>query len=82
MFLFPILKSSSTKPLFSPFLSNDAPDNVDCCNPNRAKSIANRIVDFPEPISPANNIEPPGNSIFRFKYDLIFSSLSLLIFIF
>jgi len=37
------------------------------CNPNSANCRPRRIDVFPEPMSPANNTEPFGNSIVRFS---------------
>lgn len=62
-----MLSVSSTMPLAVPFLSNDSAGSSGLDDPNKANSIARRMVDFPEPMSPANKIVPSGKEIVSSK---------------
>jgi len=57
-----ISNSNTTFPSFFPFLSKDCPLWLGC-NPNKANSIANKMLVFPLPISPDKRIEPSGKII-------------------
>jgi hypothetical protein len=54
---------NSTEPSFFPCLNKAEPERSFLFTPNKANSIANRIVDLPEPISPDNKTGPVGKSI-------------------
>ena len=58
-----MFRSNSTEPASAPCLSKLEPFNSPGLIPNKAKSMANKIEDFPEPTSPTSKVEPSGNFI-------------------
>ena len=69
------LKALKQKGVFSEEFEDSLEKTIDFLD--KANSIANNIEVFPEPMSPDNKVEPSGNSISSFSYDLIFFNLSL-----
>ena len=61
--VFGLIRINFTKPSFSPFLNSWKPSTSPFLKPKRANSIARRIDDFPQPMSPLKKLIPSSNSI-------------------
>ncbi len=64
--LFSILKASSTLPWLQPCLRRAFPERWLRMTPKMENSMARRMVDLPDPMSPERRREPSGKSILSF----------------